>query len=222
MNRRLALWFCLIALVLGWVVYSRSSPSSPVMASSPATLSASLTPKIEGSKIYFVPIGDFPTEQLQPLVEFYRQKYKLGIAVLNSIPVDPVTRDASRQQLVAENLVASVRSGVAEHSCDQGAILIGFTSEDIYPASMNWQFAFGWRESDAHSAVVSTARLNLLNPGQPADPNVSSVRLREIVTKDLGILYYGLPQSQNAKSVLITKLWELKNSTKLGTTSNLG
>jgi hypothetical protein len=114
MNRRLALWFCLIALVLGWVVYSRSSPSSPVMASSPATLSASLTPKIEGSKIYFVPIGDFPTEQLQPLVEFYRQKYKLGTAVLNSIPVDPVTRDASRQQLVAENLVASVRSGVAE------------------------------------------------------------------------------------------------------------
>jgi hypothetical protein len=87
--------FCLIALVLGWVVYSKSSPSSPVMASSPATMSASLTPKIEGSKIYFVPIGDFPTEQLQPLVEFYRQKYKLGIAVLNSIPVDPVTRDAS-------------------------------------------------------------------------------------------------------------------------------
>jgi hypothetical protein len=41
---------------------------------------------------------------------------------LNSIPVDPVARDASRQQLVAENLVASVRSGVAEHSSDQGAI----------------------------------------------------------------------------------------------------
>jgi hypothetical protein len=45
MNRRLALLFCLIALVLGWVVYSRSSPSSP------ATMSASLTPQIEGSKI---------------------------------------------------------------------------------------------------------------------------------------------------------------------------
>ena len=43
--------------------------------------------------------------------------------MLNSIPVDPVARDASRQQLVAENLVASVRSGVAEHSSDQGAIL---------------------------------------------------------------------------------------------------
>lgn len=216
MNRRLALLFCLIALVLGWVVYSRSSPSSPVMASSPATMSASLTPKIEGSKIYFVPIGDFPTEQLQPLVEFYRQKYKLGIAVLNSIPVDPVTRDASRQQLVAENLVASVRSGVAEHSSDQGAILIGFTSEDIYPASMNWQFAFGWRESDAHSAVVSTARLNLVNPGQPADSNVSSVRLRKIVTKDLGILYYGLPQSQNAKSVLYNQIMGIEELDQVG------
>ena len=53
MNRRLALalLFCLVALVLGLVVYSRSSPSSAVMASSPATKSASLTPQIEGSKI---------------------------------------------------------------------------------------------------------------------------------------------------------------------------
>jgi predicted Zn-dependent protease len=190
------------------------------MASSSATMSASLTPKIGGSKIYFVPIGDFPTEQLRPLVEFYRQKYKLGIAVLNSIPVDPVTRDASRQQLMAENLVASVRSGVPEHSSDPGAILIGFTSEDIYPASMNWQFAFGWRESDAHSAVVSTARLNLVNQGQPADSNVSSVRLRKIVTKDLGILYYGLPQSQNAKSVLYNQIMGIEELDQVGTTSN--
>src|SRR3984957_20703116 len=50
MNRRLAVLFCLIALVLGLVVYSRSSPSSAVMASSPATKSASLTPQIEGQQ----------------------------------------------------------------------------------------------------------------------------------------------------------------------------
>ena len=134
--------------------------------------------------------------------------------------MDPVTRDASRHQLVAENLVASVRSGVPEHSSDPGAILIGFTSEDIYPASMNWQFAFGWRESDAHSAVVSTARLNLVNPGQPADSNVSSVRLRKIVTKD-PLLWFA-PKPESKKWALLTKLWELKTSTKLGTTSNLG
>jgi hypothetical protein len=124
------LLFCLIAPRAG--LGCPFEIVSPVVASSPATLSASLTPKIEGSKIYFVPIGDFPIEQLQPLVEFCRQKYKLGIAVLHSIPVVPVTRDASRQQLVAENLVASVRSRVPEHSSDQGAILSGFTSEDIY------------------------------------------------------------------------------------------
>jgi hypothetical protein len=135
------------------------------MASSPATMSAFLTPKIEGSKIYFVPIGDFPTEQLQPLVEFYRQKYKLGIAVLNSIPVDPVTRNASRQQLVAENLVASVRSGVPEHSSVCGC---------ARSSQKTW----------ASSTMVC-------------------------------------PRARMQKVCSITKLWELKNSTKLGTTSNL-
>ena len=185
-------------------------------------MSASLTPKIEGSKIYFVPIGDFPTEQLQPLVEFYRQKYKLGIAVLNSIPVDPVTRDASRQQLVAENLVASVRSGVPEHSSDQGAILIGFTSEDIYPASTNWQFAFGWRESDAHSAVVSTARLIWLIPGSPQTRMFPVCGCARSSQKTWASSTMVCPRARMQKVCSVTKLWELKNSTKLGMTSNLG
>lgn len=70
----------------------------------------SLAPKTEGSNIYFVPIGNFPRERLEPLIQYYRQKYNSEIAVVNGIPVDPATRDDSRRQLMAERLVASVRN----------------------------------------------------------------------------------------------------------------
>jgi predicted Zn-dependent protease len=208
-NRTLALLLCLIAIVAGWVVYSKISPL-------PTSASAPLAPKIEGSKIYFVPIGDFPTEQLQPLVQYYHQKYNLEITVVNSIPVDPTTRDASRQQLMAENLDASIRNSVPEHASETAAILIGFTSEDMYPTSKNWQFAFGWRERDTRTAVVSTARLNLPNIAQALTRDLPGTRLRKIVTKDIGILYYGLPQSQNPNSVLYNQIMGIEELDEVG------
>ena len=218
MKRTWALLLCLAAVTLAWVFSLRSSSFSEVNASSPAGRSSWTTPApgVEGKKIYFVPIGNFPAEQLHSLAEFYRQKYKLEITVLDSIPVDPATKDSSRQQLVAENLVASVRSGVREHRDEPKAILIGFTSHDIYPASMNWRFAFGWREADASAAVVSTARLSLAAGGQLPDADVSTIRLRKIVTKDIGLLYYGFPQSDNPKSVLYNRILGIEELDQAG------
>jgi predicted Zn-dependent protease len=208
-NRTSILLVCLIALVVGWVAYSRfSSPT----ASAPA----SLAPEIEGSKLFFVPVGDFPSTQLEPLVQYYRQKYNLEIAVLKSIPVDPATRDQSRQQLMAEKLVASVRDSVPEHTNDSKAILIGFTSEDIYPTSQGWEFAFGWRLGTTRTAVVSTARMNLHYGGEPSDVSALDTRMRKVVTKDIGILYYGLPQSKNPKSVLYNQILGIQELDQVG------
>ncbi len=151
MNRTLALVVCLAALVAGWLAYSRSSHP-------PVSASAASPSKVENRTIYFVPIGNFPDEQLQPLVQYYRKKYNLEIAVADGISVDPTTRDASRQQLMAESLAAGLRSRVSEPANDKDAILIGFTAEDMYPTSKNWQFAFGWRDGETRTAVVSTAR----------------------------------------------------------------
>jgi predicted Zn-dependent protease len=212
LNRTVALLLILVAAALAFAIYSKS-PSQAAPAQS-ASSPASLAPKVGGSKIYFVPFGAFPPEQLQPLVHYYHDKYNLEIAVLDSIPVDPSTRDQSRQQLMAEKLAGSLRSAVPEHANEPGAVLIGFTSEDIYPASKNWQFAFGWRQDGA--AVVSTARLGLSNPLAALDSDVSGARLRKIVTKDIGLLYYGLPQSQNPKSVLYNQIMGIEELDQVG------
>jgi predicted Zn-dependent protease len=208
MNRLLALVVCVIAVVAGWMAYSRVSSAS-------ADVSASLAPKIEGSKIYFVPIGSFPSEEIEPLVRYYHEKYKLEITIAKRIPVDPATSDDSRHQLIAEKLAASLRN-LSEYANDPNAVLIGFTSEDIYPMSQNWQFAFGWRLGSAGAAVVSTARMSLHYDGEPSGIDLPERRLRKVVTKDIGILYYGLSQSQNPRSVLYSQILGIEELDQVG------
>ena len=211
MNRTLALLLCLIALIGGWVAYSGFS-TPHAAAGSPGALA----PKVEGSRVYFVPLGSFNGDDLAALAQYYRDNYKLDITILKGITVDGTVRDSSRGQLMAEKLVESVRAGVPEYANDPRAILIGFTSEDIYPTSQKWQFAFGWRLGSSHAAVVSTARMSLHYIGQPMDLNLSETRLRKMVTKDIGILYYGLPQNQNPKSVLFNGIMGIEELDQVG------
>lgn len=211
MNRTLALLLCLVLFTAGWMAYSGISRSHADTGTSGPPI-----PKIKGRNIYFVPIGNFHRDELESLTQHDHDKYGLEIAILPSIPLDPSTRDESRQQLMAEKLVESVRAGVPDYANDPKAILIGFTSEDIYPTSQNWQFAFGWRQGSTRTAVVSTRRMSLQSIGEPLDLNLSVTRLRKIVTKDIGILYYGLPQSQNPSSVLYSQILGIQELDNVG------
>ncbi len=194
MNRTFGLVLCLMALLVG-CVGSKSSLQTSIPSSS-------LTPTVDGSRIYFVPMGDFSPEQLDSMVQFYRQRYGLEISVLKTVPIDDSARDSARQQAVAEKLLASLRSVTPNDVGRRKAVVIGFTSEDIFPASQNWPFCFGWRDANTHTAVVSTARLNLRRESAPFAADISATRLRKVVTKHIGMLYYGLPQNANPKSVM--------------------
>ena len=198
MNRRVVLLVCLLALVVVWRVSKSSVQSS--------NAAAPLVPAMDGSRVYFVPIGSFPADELDPLVEYYRQKYSLEVTVVRSVRLDDSARDPARQQFVAEKLISTVRAGLPKIGKDPKAILIGFTSEDMFTTSQNWQFTPGWRDARTRTAVVSTARLHLPSDDQAFAADIASTRLRKIVTKDIGIMYYGLTLSADPKSVLYKQI----------------
>ncbi|HTZ83709.1 MAG TPA: hypothetical protein VMB66_10980 [Candidatus Acidoferrales bacterium] len=198
MNRRVVLLVCLLALVVVWRVSKSSVQSS--------NAAAPLVPAMDGSRVYFVPIGSFPADELDPLVEYYRQKYSLEVTVVRSVRLEDSARDPARQQFVAEKLISTVRAGLPKIGKDPKAILIGFTSEDMFTTSQNWQFTPGWRDARTRTAVVSTARLHLPSDDQAFAADIASTRLRKIVTKDIGIMYYGLTLSADPKSVLYKQI----------------
>jgi predicted Zn-dependent protease len=146
--------------------------------------------------VYIAPMGDFPREKAEALVAHYREKYDLAIEITASIPLPADAFDYQRSQIGAEGLLAALAaSDVAAE--DPDAVIIGLTRVDMYIEWSTWRYAYALRSEGSH-AVVSTARFDAFR----ADEAKQMQRLRKMVTKNLGFLYYGLGTSEDPGSVM--------------------
>jgi predicted Zn-dependent protease len=158
------------------------------------------TQSLQGTgRIYFVAVGEFPRTLQDALSEQYKRKYNLDIQTLSSINLDMSSFDARRNQLVAEEAIRLMKAGNPDLANDSQSILIGLTAQDMYIKNKPWQFAFSYREGDRF-AVVSSGRMNL--GLLPAQSNEFQARVRKMVTKNIGILYFHLPMNSDPRSVL--------------------
>lgn len=169
------------------------TPASPIETPGPPI--AVPSPPV-ARNVYLAPFGEFPLATAEALVEHYRARYGLTVEIAPSIPLPDGALNRKRNQLIAEQLVEAIAATELAAS-DPGAIIIGLTDEDVYIESMDWRYAYGLRSGET-LAVVSTARMNVLR----ANATKRLERLRKMVTRDLGILYYGLALSDDRSSVL--------------------
>jgi hypothetical protein len=164
-------------------------------------------------KIHFVPLGHFPASKVEDLVAYYRDKFNLTVEVLPAVRLNASVRDADRQQLIAESIIALMKSAYPDLTRDPEAILIGLTGEDMYIARYDWQYTFSWRQ-DKKFAVVSSARMNL--GASFRKEGLDQERLRKMVSKNIGILYYRLPASDDPASVLYNNVGGVSDLDRMG------
>jgi len=150
--------------------------------------------------VYLVPLGDFPDDLTGELVAFYRDKYQLNVQTLPNVPVSEAAMNSQRQQLIAEEAIDLMKQANPQLQQDPKAILIGLTNEDMYIQQKNWQFSFSWREQGKYAVVGG--RMEVRNGRRPVTEPLVEKRIRKMVTKNVGILYYRLPLSDNPRSVL--------------------
>jgi predicted Zn-dependent protease len=167
------------------------------------------------AEVYFVPLGNISSLSLESLVSFYKRKFGLPIKTLPGLQLERSSVDWQRRQLVAEELIEFMKRGYPRLASDSRAILIGITEFDMYIRKYNWQFSFSYRAQDRF-AVVSSARLNPVSFGQPADQALLHTRLRKAITKDIGILYFHLPQSNSPRSVLYRSILGIDDLDRVG------
>jgi hypothetical protein len=146
--------------------------------------------------VYFAPIGAFPVADAEALIAHYRQKFGLTVGLLPSIPMPDDAFDPGRSQVVAERLIETIGASQVV-AADPGAIVIGLTSADMYVGAESWRYAYGLR-AQGHLAIVSTGRMD----AYWADHARLMGRLEKMVTRDIGVLYFGLPLSDDPGSVL--------------------
>ena len=166
---------------------------------------------LKGSgKLYLVPLGDFPNDIAADLASFYREKYKIETETLPSVPLSEMAVNKKRDQLIAEQVVAIMKQANPQITNDPEAIMIGLTTQDMYINQMDWQFAFNFRDEGKY-AVVSSARMYLPVRRWKITEKVMVRRLRKMVTKNVGILYYHLAPSDDPRSVLYRNVGGIKD-----------
>jgi len=166
-------------------------------------------------KLYFVPLGNFPTASLTKLANASKQKTGIEVIVTQPVPFALTTVDKRRQQVIAEEAINLMRARYPELASDPNAIVIGLTNDDLFIRHEDDQYAFCYRML-ARFAVVSSARMDPTNLGGSADELLTESRMRKMLLKNIGILYYRLPVNHDPKSVLYEDVEELADLDKMG------
>jgi predicted Zn-dependent protease len=164
-----------------------------------------LSPSSDRCPIVFVPIGQFQELVVQSLAQHYERTLGLRVTVRRAIPLEESAIDHNRRQLVGDELIDLMKRRLPVQEQEQAVMIVGLTTEDMYIRQKNWRFAFAMRQG-GRFAVVSTARMDPANFGLAPDRDVLMSRLTKMVTKQIGLYYYHLPERHEKTSVLFSPI----------------
>ena len=168
---------------------SVSSPDRPRQA-----------PPGKPERVYLQAFGDFPVSRVAEITDHYLYVHGLPLEVLPARPLPAHTVDPARRQVISEELLDFMRRANSRIAADPRNVIIGFTTLDMYPRKLEWAYAWAWREWRV--GVISTARLDPAWYGEPPDPSLLRLRLRKVVAKTVGLLYYRHLVNDNPRTAL--------------------
>jgi tetratricopeptide (TPR) repeat protein/predicted Zn-dependent protease len=166
-------------------------------------------------KLYFVPLDTFSAASLTRLVNFCKQKTGIEVQVMKPVPFVLSTINKQRQQVIAEEAINLIKLRYPDIAADPNAIVIGLTDQDLYVQREKWQWAFSYRMK-GRFAVVSSARMNPIASGDSANDALTELRMRKMLLKNIGALYYVYPLNHNPKSVLYEDVGAVEDLDNMG------
>jgi predicted Zn-dependent protease len=166
-------------------------------------------------RICFVPLGTVDPDIVLQLVEYYKAEYGLAIGILTpgAIPEDAI--DPGRNQVDGPSLGEYMERLFPADASDPNAVLIGLTPMDIYDRTSHYRFLFGSKATFEHPrGVVSTYRMQLA--AAPPDGDEVLAWTRKMVTRYIGLLYYGLEETDDPRSLLYNHILSLRDLDRMG------
>jgi predicted Zn-dependent protease len=156
-----------------------------------------------GKRVCLVPLGQVQPNLIQHLVDHYGDQYGLTITVLtpSAVPSDIV--NPLRGQVDAPTLTDYMGSLFPDAYRDPNVVLIGLTPVDLYHEDSHFRYVFGVKRTATDpKATISTFRMNPVAYGEPPNDELLFSRARKLVSKYIGLLFYGLSASPDPRSPL--------------------
>jgi YD repeat-containing protein len=157
-------------------------------------------PSVPTKNVYLIPVGLVEGESVWAPA-YYKSKLGIDLKLLPAIPLDPKLIDAERNQLNTDKWIEFLAAKYPEISCDPASIVIGVTSSDMYIPGFVVSYAENMRH-EGRFGMISSARLH--PPSLLARWNAEwlTSRVQKLLTKNLVMLYFDLPLSNDATSLL--------------------
>lgn len=149
------------------------------------------------TRLQLVALDGVRAEQLNAVADQFRRRHRIrvevGLAGAGGDAYDP-----RRRQVNAANVLDTLARLYPDHR----AIVIAVTDRDMYIPGFAWRYAFSYRRQ-SRLAVVSTARMERGCLGLfAASEHRQAARLRKMIGKNVGALYFGLPVSSDPRSLM--------------------
>jgi predicted Zn-dependent protease len=209
-----------VLLIVGFLTLFRgcgdSVGSGPADApvSAPSGRAQVVPPAPPNKTLYLVPLDGTSEADIAELARFYGERYGITVKSLSAVAIKPQAFDAGRNQFVGEDALAAMAVAFQAPLADPAAVIIGVADGDLYLRSRpDWGWAFGIRSGDGRLAVVATYRMTLLGGG---DSSRRMSRLRKMVGKDIGLMYYGLATSADPSSMLYGNILGVDDLDRMG------
>jgi predicted Zn-dependent protease len=158
-------------------------------------------------RVCLAPLGQIPPAQVDALVAYYRKQYGLTVTVLTPAAIPASLEDPLRQQIDASGLIDYMGGLFPAAYGDSNAVLIGLTVVDLYDSTSTFRYVFGVKGSVRDpKAVVSTLRMDPRFYSEAQDDELLASRARKLLSKYIGLLYYGLPPSSDPASPMFDSI----------------
>lgn len=158
-------------------------------------------PKVPEKKVYLLPLGLEAGESLDWAPNYYKSRLGIDLELLPAAKLDPKLIDLNRDQLNTDITDGFLKQKYPDIAGDPSAILIAVTSKDMYIPTLGWTFAENMRH-EGRLAIVSSARLHPPVWLEELNKEWLNSRVEKLLTKNIVMLYFGLPMSSDYTSLL--------------------
>jgi predicted Zn-dependent protease len=155
-------------------------------------------------RVFLVPIDDFPVDRARAIADHFRTKFGVAVDVAPAIAWPEDAYVPERRQM--NSAVLLTRLEEVYSTGDTPVIAIALTTRDMFNSDVNWRYVFSYRRKN-RMAVVSPARMDRGCMGVfRTDEARIMARLRKMVGKNIGIMYFGLEMSRDPASMLYANI----------------
>jgi len=156
-----------------------------------------------GKRVCLLPLGQVSAGLVEHLIEHYRVEYGLSVSVLAPQPIPPDIPLSVGDQHDAHLLLEYMAELFPDAYYNPNAVLIGLTPVDIYDSTSHYRYVFGLKGTpEDPKGIISTSRMGPEVYGEDPDERVMFERTRKMVTRYIGLLYFGLPTTGDRDSLL--------------------